>query len=344
MSLKKAIIVFSAALILVTGFIFFQYTYNQTNVEPLRKYKIGIIINNDVQMPNVDGFKSKMKELGYIDGANTEYIIKNAQNKPDLQIKYPEEIIAAKSDMIVVLSPAVAVNISKQNPSVPVLFMDIDPETLIKDKAYPEKNITGVSAGFLDFAGKRVEVLKEIYPSIKKIIIPSDKNHPNYPKFIESVRAAASRLQIEIVEIQTKDIGDFLSRLPEIVNKKNGDALIFYPGPNNISAAGGAANAPKRKLIVDQLIKEKMPAINHNMEIGCASEGVLACYGNYRVDVGKEGAILADKILKGVPIKDIPVVPPVKTLVLEINLKTAKSIGITIPQAILSRANKVYQE
>jgi len=328
----------------VTGFIFFQYTYNQTNVEPLRKYKIGIIINNDVQMPNVDGFKSKMKELGYIDGANTEYIIKNAQNKPDLQIKYPEEIIAAKSDMIVVLSPAVAVNLSKQNPSVPVLFMDIDPETLIKDKAYPEKNITGVSAGFLDFAGKRVEVLKEIYPSIKKIIIPSDKNHPNYPKFIESVRAAASRLQIEIVEIQTKDIGDFLSRLPEIVNKKNGDALIFYPGPNNISAAGGAANAPKRKLIVDQLIKEKMPAINHNMEIGCASEGVLACYGNYRVDVGKEGAILADKILKGVPIKDIPVVPPVKTLVLEINLKTAKSIGITIPQAILSRANKVYQE
>jgi len=109
MSLKKAIIVFSAALILVTGFIFFQYTYNQTNVEPLRKYKIGIIINNDVQMPNVDGFKSKMKELGYIDGANTEYIIKNAQNKPDLQIKYPEEIIAAKSDMIVVLSPAVGV-------------------------------------------------------------------------------------------------------------------------------------------------------------------------------------------------------------------------------------------
>ena len=158
------------------------------------------------------------------------------------------------------------------------------------------------------------------------------------------MRAAASRLRVEIVEIQTKDIGDFLSRLSEIVNKKNGDALMFYPGPNNISAASGEAGASKRKLIVDQLIKEKMPAINHNMEVGCASEGILACHGNYRVDVGKEGAVLADKILKGTPIKDIPVEPAVKSLVLEINLKTAKSIGITIPQEILSRANKIYNE
>ena len=332
----KATTIVLIAIVLIGAFVFSQYVYNQAGVEPARKYKIGLLIHNPpVQNANIEGLKAGMLELGYEEGKNIEYILKDASANLDLIGKLADELLAEKPDLIAVPSTPGALAL-KKNTSIPIVFIDVGAVSdLVKNINAPEANITGVIGGTSEFTGKRLEILKEIIPTIKKIIISAEKKFPNYNPFMSSLKAGAAKLGIEIAEFPTEDAKDFVSKLPTIINKKNGDAFMYFPGPNNFPLED-----KDRKLIVAQLIKEKLPSIGHNMELG-ANTGILASYGNYRFDVGKKAALLADKILKGAQVKDVPVLF-IKDLTMEINLKTAKSIGITIPQDILLQANKVY--
>lgn len=338
MNSTKAIIIVLATIILVGGFIFFRYVYDKVGVEQEQKYKIGLLIHNPpVQNPNIEGFKAGMRELGYEEGKNVEYILKDANAKLDQIDKFADELLAAKPDLIAVPSTPGALALKKKT-AIPIIFIDAGAVSdLVKNINAPEANITGVIGGTSEFAGKRLEILKEIVPTIKKIIISPEKKYPNYRSFIDSLADGAAKLGIEVVEFPTESAKDFVSKLPAIINRKNGDAFMYFPGPNNFPLDGA-----DRKLIVDQLIKEKLISIDHNMELG-ANTGILASYGNYRSYVGKKAAGLADKILKGSAMKDVPVLF-IKDLTLEINLKTAKGIGVTIPQNVILQASKIYQE
>lgn len=340
MKSTTAITIVLVAIISVGGFMFFRYVYNQSGAEPPQKtYKVGIIVNTEaVQTPNVEGFKAGMGALGYQEGANIEYIYRHAQNNKDLQVKFADEMIGASPDAIVLVSPQTAAYLKSKNLKIPLVFMDSDPGPLVQNPDAPEANITGVRTGFLEYAGKRVEMLKELHASVKKIIVSPERTHPNYLSFMSGIKEAADKLNIEIVEMPSADIKDFVSRSQQILSKKNGDAFIYFPGPNN-----NAPNPQDRRLIVAQLIKEKILSITHIMEFG-AKEGVLASYGIYRNETGKEAARIVDQILKGKPIREISVADPIKSLNLELNLKTAKELGIEIPQALILRAQKVYRE
>ena len=339
--MKKYIIDISIVIIALLGLLtvsFFWKDIKQQN-EPEGNYKIGVIINFEpAQGPNVAGFKAQMEKLGYKEGQNTEYVYRITENIPEKFTSITEEIASANLDLIILGSGQVAMALKQKNLKTPMIIMDIDPTAFISNFKAPEANITGLRVGFLDFAAKRLEIMKEIDPTIKKIIVPTGKMHPNYASYMNELRIGASKLNIEIVEFPTKDLAYFMARYREIIQKKNGDAFIFFPGPNT-----QPFTPADRRKIVDQLVKEKISSITHNMEIG-ANEGILIGYGNHRADVGLEAAVLADKILTGTPIKELPVEPSIKTLHLEINLKTAKDIGITIPQDILARALKIYNE
>lgn len=338
MNSTKAITITLATIVLIGGFMFFQYVYDKVGTEREQKYKIGLLIHNPpVHNPNIEGFKAGMRALGYEDGKNVEYILKDASAKLDQIDQFADELLAAKPDLIVSPSTPGALAL-KKNALVPIVFIDAGAVSdLVKNITAPEANVTGVTGGTSEFAGKRLEILKEIVPTIKKIIISPEKKYPNYHAFMDSLREGAAKLGIEIVEFPTESAKDFVSKLPAIINRKNGDAFMYFPGPNNFPL-----ESEDRKLIVTQLIKEKLLSIDHNMELG-ANTGILASYGNYRFDVGKKAAALADKILKGSAVKNVPVLF-MRDLTLEINLKTAKGIGITIPQNILLQTSKIYQE
>lgn len=338
MNSTKAIIITLVVIVLTGGFVFSKYIYDKVRVGPERKYKIGLLIHNPpVHNPNIDGFKAGMRELGYEEGKNVEYILKDASANLDLIGKLADELIALKPDLIAVPSTPGALAL-KKNTLIPIVFIDAGAVSdLVKNVNAPEANITGVIGGSSEFAGKRLEILKEIVPTLKKIIVSTDKKYPSYNSFMDSLTEGATKLGVEIAEFPTENAKDFVSKLPAIINKKNGDGFMYFPAPNNFPLDG-----KDRKLIVAQLIKEKLLSIDHNMELG-ANTGILTGYGNYRFDVGKKAAALADKILKGSEIKNVPVLF-IKDLTLEINLKTAKSIGITIPKNILLQASKLYQE
>ncbi len=305
--------------------------------QPVKHYTIGVIVYQQVQLPNIEGLKKGLADLGYKEGYNVNYIIKNPQSDDNLAKQYADELIQNKPDIIVVASTPIAQYLRGKKSSIPMVFMDIGSlKGVVDNVAVPEGNITGLSGGIVDFAGKRLEILKEIDPTIKKVIVSPDPKFPNYNEFMKIAKDAAIKIGVQIVEIPSHSADDFVKRAQEIINKKNGDAFLYFPGPNNVPIKKGDA-----KLIVDQFISAKIPAINHNMEAGAVT-GILASYGNYRFDVGKEAAMLVDKVLLGTPISQIPVLSPLQGLSLEINLKTAKAMGINIPKSILNRASKVY--
>ncbi len=336
--MRQTVVAVLALMVVSLAAAFIYFLQKGSFFEQARKYKVGLFIHNPpVHKANIEGFKAGLRELGYEEGENIEYILKDANANLDIVDKLVDELLAEKPDLIAVPSTPGAFAL-KKNTSIPVVFIDVGTISgLVENINAPEANITGVIGGTSEFAGKRLEVLKEIIPTIKKVIVSPDKKFPSYDLFISSLKEGAAKLGVEVAEFPTKDAKDFISKLPAIINKKNGDAFIYFPGPNNFPLEN-----KDQKLIVAQLIKEKLPSIDHNMELG-ANTGILASYGNYRFDIGKKAALLADKILKGAQVKDAPVLF-IKDLTLEINLNTAKALGIKIPDSILLRANKVYRE
>ena len=322
--------------IIAGGAAVWLYYFGPTFQGAPKHYRIGVLIEQDLLVANFDGFKAGMEEVGYKESQNTEYIVKNPKADVNLRHKYEDEIISAKPDLIVAASTPAAKEFSDKRLSIPVLFIDIGSTAgVVENLAYPEANVTGILSGTADLAGKRLEMLKTIDPAIRKVIISPQKDFSSYSAFIKALKEAAKNLKIEIIEMPSINQEDFIARLPQIINRKNGDAFVYFPAPNN------APNSPAdRKKIAERLISEKIVSINHNLERG-ANEGVLASYGISRYDVGKQAALLADKILKGAAIKNVPIVF-VRDLTLEINLATAKAIGLNIPQTILLRASKIY--
>ena len=336
-SLRQAINILLIVIILGGALVWFYY-FGPGFQAPAKKYRIGILIEQDLFLANFDGFKAGMSTLGYKEGANVEYIVRNAKANENLRRQYEDELTRLKSDLIVAASTPAAKELADKHLAIPVLFVDIGSAAgIVENLARPEANVTGIFGGTADFAGKRLEMLKSIDPNVRKVIVSPEKDFSSYGTFMKSLSEAAKHLGVEIVEIPSKNQQDFLAKLQQILNRKNGDAFVYFPAPNNAPNA-----AADRKRIIEQLIREKIVSINHNLERG-ANEGVLASYGNSRYDVGRQAAVLADKILKGIAIKDIPVVK-IKDLALELNLDTAKAIGVKIPDSIKLRASKIYQE
>ncbi|MDP3934801.1 MAG: ABC transporter substrate-binding protein [Candidatus Giovannonibacteria bacterium] len=335
-TLRQAINILFIIIIVGGAAVWLYYFYPRFQSAP-KRYSVGVLIEQDLLIANFDGFKAGMEVLGYKEGINIEYSVKNPKADEKLRHQYEDEIIAAKPDLIIAASTPAAKEFSDKHLSIPVLFIDTGSAAgIVENISSPEANVTGILSGSADLAGKRLEMLKSIAPNIHKIIISPQKDFSSYAAFMKSIREAAQNLQVEVVEIPSLNQEDFLSRLPQIISRKNGDAFMHFPAPNNSPNA-----LADRKKIAARLISEKIVSINHNLERG-ANEEILASYGNSRYDVGEQAAPLADKILKGTEIKDIPVVL-VRELTLEINLAAAKAIGIDIPQTILLRANKSYQ-
>lgn len=352
LTLRQAITTLLVLIILGGAGIAIYYFQRQLKAPPPQKtYKIALIRNHNTLASNFKGLQEGLSRLGYKEGTNVDYVTLkpevekefNKHSSSDAQVAFWKEheqvFLEAKPDIIVTASTPLANYFSKRQLNIPVVFMDVGSvRNVVANLEKPEGNITGITGGIVEFVAKRIEILKEINPAFKKLIVSPDKNFPNYTPFMESVKKAAKSLGLEVIEIPSKDVDDFVARLPKIISKKNGDAFLFFAGPNNTPS-----EKERRKLIIDQLVKERIPSINQNMELG-AVEGILASYGAYRFETGKELAFVVDQILKGKAVNEIPVVPPLKSVVLEINLKTAKDLGVTIPDSILQRANKVYNE
>ncbi|KKS96514.1 hypothetical protein A3B05_02430 [Candidatus Giovannonibacteria bacterium RIFCSPLOWO2_01_FULL_43_160] len=340
-TLKQAIFTVLAAIIIVGGYFSWQFISKETQpTAPPKNYKIGFLAlsDKDVQSENYIAFKAHMGKLGYVEGKNVEYIVKQGDRniKGDLE-KSAKELNESGLDLILTGGTTSTVPLKElKDLKTSVYFLSAArPELVVGNLAAPEGLITGISEGVVSLAGKRLEFLKEIDPSIKKVASIIEKGHTTAAAAQAKIDAAAQELGIKTVaiEIEAGKYEQIFEKLKTITRANGIDGYI---------ACTCLSNEKYAKELADYFRKEKIPSINAEVGIG-AKLGWLATYSNNRTRTGELAAESVDRILKGTPISQIPV-KFASDVLFELNLKTAKEIGITIPQAILSRANKVYQE
>lgn len=325
--------------IIVLGAVYSVYNFGGQNQPPLppKNYKIGFLLTDkDIGSANIAGFKAGMEAAGYKEGVNVTYIEKNAgADKAAVLDGYAKELNDMGLDIILTGSTSATLSLKKLDLKTPVFFLAAGiPSQLVKNPQKPEGMITGLGEPSAEFAGRRLEILKQMVPSIKKVISIVETNYPTAEIFRTKLNEAAPVLGIEMIyiEINRDKIDEILSKLP-LLKKSLGDAYI---------ACTCRSNEKYSKELSAALLKAKLPSINPETEIG-AKIGWLASHSNDRYKNGIQATSKVIRLLNGEAVSNIPV-EYVTDLILELNLATAKAIGVTLPETIISRANKIYNE
>jgi putative ABC transport system substrate-binding protein len=182
----------------------------------------------------------------------------------------------------------------------------------------------------MELVAKRFELLRELYPRIKRVAMPVDPTGVNYQSIVAEINASTPKLGFTVSEIHVHDVAD-IAKVAPMIKSKDYDA-IFSPVDSLVTEG--------IEPLVKQAIAEKMPSVTSlllNVKRGC-----LLTYASDYAALGKQGAVLADKIFKGTKPADLPIELPDKIL-LALNLTTAKAIGLKIPKDILLRADETFE-
>ena len=294
-------------------------------------YHIGALVAEDRFIPAFDGFKKKMAELGHTERENILYAFHNAKGGQDNIQKLARKLVQAKPDLIVTSSTAATVPVAKltKGTDLPVVFLSAgNPLEFVQSYASSGNDMTGISSASLDLTAKRMELLKELAPKVKRVVSLNNPQGVNYRENLAAVREGAKKIGFAIEEVNASSRDD-LRQVISTITRKQADAILLPPD---------LTITKNLEVVVQHCIKEKLPVIT-TLVIN-VRRGALATYAPDHFALGQQGAALVHKILKGAKPADLPIEQPFK-LSLAINLKTAKAIGLKIPREILLRADEV---
>jgi putative tryptophan/tyrosine transport system substrate-binding protein len=283
-----------------------------------------------------EAIRLALRELGYIDGQNIAIEYRYAEGKRDRQPELAAELVRLKVDIILVTGAEVLVQAAKNaTKTIPIVMMrGADPVEagLVESLARPGGNVTGITNLSTDLGGKRLELLKDAAPKVARVAVlyePTVRADVFQVKEVLPVAARALRLTIQPWEVRA---GDDFEKVFAALSKER---------PNGLYVSGGSPRMmANRKRIADLALKSRLPSMYQNREF--VDAGGLMSYDADLADSYRRVAYYVDKILKGPKPADLPVEQPTK-FELVINLKTAKQIGLTIPQSLLYRADKVIR-
>jgi ABC-type uncharacterized transport system substrate-binding protein len=306
--------------------------------QPKKVPRIGYLSSVDAasESARAEAIWLALRELGYIEGQNIASEYRYAEGKAN---RYPElaaELVRLKVDIIVAAGGAGVIRAAKNaTKTIPIVMAGLgaDPVEagLVESLARPGSNVTGLTNLTRELGGKRLELLKEAVPKLARAAVlydPAFQSSVIDVKEVLPVAARALGLTIQPWEVRAAD--DF-DRLFAALNKQRPDGLYVPAGP--LMRANG-------KRIAGFAIKSRLPSVYDNKE--AVEGGGLMYYGADLADSYRRVATYVDKILKGAKPADLPVEQPTK-FELVINLKTAKQIGVTIPQSMLYKADKVIK-
>jgi ABC-type uncharacterized transport system substrate-binding protein len=300
-------------------------------------YRVGALVADGQFIPAVDGFKQAMAELGYFEGKNITYDLQNSKGDQDLLRKLAETLVQGKPDIIVTSSTTASVPVAKltKGTDLPVVFLSAgDPLRLVNSYASSGNNLTGISSSSLELTAKRMELLKNLAPKARRVILLVDTAGIgiNHEQLTSQAREAAKKLGMEpvLLKIKTKNADEMKKQIP-LIKRSLGDALVVPPEATIVASTEDIAR---------QVIKERLPHVGANIET--VRRGLLAAYSSNYHSLGRQGAILVDKILKGAKPADLPIEQPFK-LYLRVNLKTARAMSLEIPKNILLQADEIIK-
>ena len=280
-----------------------------------------------------EAFRQGLRELGYIDGKNILIEWKSAEGKVERLPALAAELVRLKV-AVIVTGGAAGTRTAKQATTTIPIVMTQDPDPVgngfVASLARPGGNITGLSTLAPELSGKQLELLREIVPKLSRVAVLGDSNFPGNAEARREAELAAGAFKVQLQYLDVRSHED-IEALFRAASKERPDAVLLLSSSLVFS---------QRTNIVQLASKMRLPVMYYAAEF--VEDGGLMCYAASRADSFRRAATFVDKILKGAKPADLPVEQPMK-FELVINLKTAKQIGLTIPQSLLYRADKVIK-
>jgi putative ABC transport system substrate-binding protein len=303
------------------------------NRVPLVALWVGGAENDPQAHQRATAFRQALQELGWIEGRNIiiEYrwpIIDSAQVRA-----VAAEFVALNPDVIVTTgAPALAAvqEATRTIPTVFVLVTDPVSDGFVTSLARPGGNITGFTIFEHSMAGKWLEMLKEVVPTMRRVAVMQNPDHPAWGAYLRAIETVASALGVEVVPAPVNNAAE-IERALEAFARIPGGGLVLLP-------SGVATN--HRDLIIALATQYRIPSI-YSLRF-FAQSGALLSYGVVLAEPYRQAATYVDRILKGVRPSELPVQASAK-FELVINLKTAKTLGVEIPPTLLARADEVIE-
>jgi putative ABC transport system substrate-binding protein len=282
--------------------------------------------------PQLKAFRQGLRDLGYVEGKNIAIEYRWAEGNYARLPELAAELARLKVDVLVthgVPGTWAAKRTTTTIPIVMALVGDAVTTGLVSSLARPGGNLTGASYLLPEITAKRLDLLKEAVPRIARVAILLNPDNPMSGPILQAVDATANALKVEVQQVEARGPKDFEGVLSAVARRRM-DALIVQDDGMFIANARGVAELAAKKRLPSTGFKE------------FAEAGGLMAYGVDFPDLWRQAAVFVDKILKGAKPGDLPVEQATK-FELVVNLKTAKALGLTIPQSILIRADEVIQ-
>ncbi len=298
---------------------------------------IGIIqpaaADDTVFQARVGAFLQELALLGWSIGRNLTVETRWATTNPAEILKQSKELLGLAPDALLVAGDSTVPPLLQLTRSVPIVFtVVVDPvgAGYVESLAHPGGNITGFMTYEFGMSGKWLEVLKEIAPAVMRVAVIRDASNPYYLAQFGAMQAVGPSLGLEVIPINMRDAGEIEKSVKAFASSPNGGLVV---------AASGTA-IRYRDLIITLASQYKLPAAYFERFFTVA--GGLISYGPDLIDNYRRAAGYIDRILKGEKPAELPVQVPTK-FVTVINLKTAKSLGLAVPQPLIARADEVIE-
>ena len=302
---------------------------------PKKVPRIGVLwpYSPTVASPFAEAFRQGLRGLGYVEGQNIALEERWAEGRLDRLPSAAAELVRLNVDAIVTAStPAVqaAQQATRTIPIVMTLVSDPVESGLIASLARPAGNVTGLSLMHPEISGKRLQLLKEIIPKVSRVAVLGNPSDPSNPPLLRETKGAARALGVQLQLVEVRGPTEFDGAF-SVMTRARAGALVVLPS---------AIFQNERRRIVDLAAKSRLPAVYAWRE--AVDAGGLMSYGASVLDIFRRAAVYVDKILKGAKPADLPVEQPTR-FELVINMKTAKALGLTIPQSVLISADQVIR-
>lgn len=298
-------------------------------------YRIGFLGNSTAALEaNLVGpFREGLRDLGYVEGRNVLIEYRWAEGKYDRFPALIGELLALKVAVIVTAGTPATLAVKKATTSVPLVMSAVgDPvgTGIVPSLSHPGGNIPGLTAISTEMDAKRLELLREVVPSVSYIALLWNAASPLQVLAEKQVQTAAQVLRMRVLSLGVKTEEEIKSALA-VMARERPDALLVLADRLLLH---------HRALIMDFATRHRLPGVHAYREL--VEAGGLMSYGPSYADMHRRAAYFVDRILKGAKAGDLPVERPAK-FDLVINMKTAKAFGLTIPQSVLLRATEVIQ-
>jgi putative ABC transport system substrate-binding protein len=303
---------------------------------PARIPRIGylqaVVPQND-SSPFLEDFRQGLRDLGYVEGKNVELEIRWGEGKLERLPALATELVGLKVNVIVAVSSPAVLAAKQATRTIPIVMpLSSDPvgDGLVTSLARPGGNITGLSMMAPEVGAKRLQLLRDVVPRVRPVAVMWNPDYTGMVARFRQTQGAAPSVGMGVRSVEVRDSRE-LERAIETMDHERPDALVLLVDPLTLS---------QRLRIVEFAAESRIPAIYESSQF--VEAGGLMSYGPNSDELVRRSATYVDKILKGAKPADLPIEQPAK-FELVINLKTAKALGITIPQSVRLQADRVIE-